>query len=170
MNLDPAFFDPILLIALAFGAAFVIALWLSLMIWTIRDLRARSRNPLALILATLTVALLFLPGLLIYLIMRPRQTIEEQYQRALQEEALLQSLTPRESCPGCTRKMELDWIVCPWCYTRLKKKCPQCGRLLHLPWNVCPYCTTPLQGVRRKKQDIESGQPSPTSESKISPD
>jgi hypothetical protein len=170
MNFDPAFLDTILLIALAFGAVFLLALWLSLVIWTIRDLRARSRSLLALLLAALLVTVLFLPGLLVYLILRPPRTIEDDYQRALQEEALLQSFTAVESCPGCSRKMAQDWIVCPWCYTRLKKKCPQCASLLHLQWNVCPYCTTPLQGVRRRKQDIDSGQSPPPSEAENPPD
>jgi hypothetical protein len=170
MDIDPALLDTVLLIALAFGAVFLLALWLSLIIWTIRDLRARSRSLLSLLLAALLVAVLFLPGLIIYLILRPPRTIEDSYQRALQEEALLQSFAAVESCPGCSRKMVQDWIVCPWCYTRLKKKCPQCASLMHLQWNVCPYCTTPLQGVRRRKQDTESGQPFPTSETDSSPD
>jgi RNA polymerase subunit RPABC4/transcription elongation factor Spt4 len=58
----------------------------------------------------------------------------------LEEEALLQDLEERLVCPGCKRKIQPDFIICPDCHTRLKKSCPHCRRLLHLKWNVCPYC------------------------------
>jgi RNA polymerase subunit RPABC4/transcription elongation factor Spt4 len=44
------------------------------------------------------------------------------------------------ACPGCNRRIEEDFMVCPTCHTRLKKACPACGRLLHLRWNICPFC------------------------------
>ncbi|MBE0409930.1 MAG: zinc ribbon domain-containing protein, partial [Anaerolineales bacterium] len=122
------------------------------------------------ILAVLVVTGLFLPGMLIYLILRPPRTIEAEYRLALEEEAILQSFQEKPACPSCSHQMALDWIVCPWCYTRLKKKCPQCGELLELGWKVCPYCTTPLQEVRRRKADKEIGGPSQTSESESPPD
>ena len=51
------------------------ALWLGLVIWTFRDIRSRSRDIFAQILATLVVAILNLPGLLIYMMVRPRETL-----------------------------------------------------------------------------------------------
>ena len=41
------------------------------MIWTYRDIRSRARDPLVQILSALLVAVLNLPGVLVYLILRP---------------------------------------------------------------------------------------------------
>lgn len=148
MNLDPLIINNFVMIGTAFAAAFLATLWLSLIIWTFRDIRKRSRDSLARILAVLVVALLFLPGLLIYSILRPANTLEEEYQQSLEEEALLQTIEDIPLCPGCSRKVKLDWIICPNCQTKLKKQCHQCNRLMELPWNVCPHCAQPVPGMR----------------------
>ncbi len=80
------------LVGTALLGAFAAALWLSLVIWTFRDIRSRARDPLARILAVLVVAVLFLPGIIIYLILRPPRTLEQEYQQTLEEEALLQAI------------------------------------------------------------------------------
>lgn len=150
MTFDPAFLSNLLLILTAFGGAFIAALWVALIIWTYRDIRTRSRDPLVQILSTLLVAVLNLPGLLVYLILRPPRTLEEEYQRTLEEEALLQALEDLPLCPGCERRVKDEWQVCPNCHTRLKKNCPSCGKLMELPWNICPFCGTPSPGTRRE--------------------
>ena len=145
MTLDPTALSNIVLISIAFGAAFVAALWLSLLIWTYRDIRNRTRDNLMRILAVLVVAVLFLPGVIIYLILRPPQTLEEEYQKTLEEEAMLQAIEENSICPGCSRRVKEEWVVCPNCHTKLKKACNTCGHLMDLPWNLCPYCGTPEQ-------------------------
>jgi RNA polymerase subunit RPABC4/transcription elongation factor Spt4 len=130
----------VILVIAAFVGAFLAALWLSLVIWTFRDIRARSRDIFAQILATLVVAILNLPGLLIYVMVRPRETLAEAYDRSLEEEALLQSIEEQESCPGCGQRADKDWAICPYCHTTLKKNCHQCHRAIHLHWTVCPFC------------------------------
>ncbi len=148
MNLDPSFMSSLLTILVAFGGAFLAALWLALIIWTWRDIRNRARDPLAQVLAVLVVALLNLPGVLVYLILRPQRTLEEEYQRTLEEEALLASIEDQALCPGCERRVKDDWQVCPNCHTKLKKSCHSCGKLMELPWNICPYCGTPVEGMK----------------------
>jgi RNA polymerase subunit RPABC4/transcription elongation factor Spt4 len=128
----------------AFGA-FLVALWISLVFWTWRDIRARSHDRLLRVLAPLVVLVLSLPGVIVYLILRPPRTLEEEYQRALEEEALLAGVETSANCPGCGRRTAPDWQICPHCHTRLRKSCTRCGRLLELPWNLCPYCGTPSQ-------------------------
>ena len=132
----------VIVVVAAFLGAFLAALWLSMVIWTFRDIRARSRDVFAQILATLVVAILTLPGLIIYVMVRPRETLAEAYDRSLEEEALLQSIEERENCPGCGQRADHDWIICPYCQTRLKKHCHHCGQTLHLNWTVCPFCGT----------------------------
>lgn len=155
MIFDTTTLNSLLMVAVSFAAAFLAALWLAVVIWTYRDIRSRARDPLARILAALVVAVLFLPGILIYLILRPARTLEDEYQRSLEEEALLQNIEDIPQCPGCNRRIQADWIVCPSCHTRLKKVCHQCGKLMELPWNLCPYCATPTPGARREKISLE---------------
>ena len=148
MNFDPTFLSNLLLILTGFGGAFIAALWIAIVIWTYRDIRSRTRDTLVQILSTLLVAVLNLPGVLVYLILRPQRTLEEEYQRTLEEEALLQALEDLPLCPGCERRVKDDWQVCPNCHTKLKKSCNECGELMELPWNICPYCGTPAPGMR----------------------
>ena len=155
MTLDPTFLSNFLLVLTAFGGAFLAALWIALVIWTYRDIRARARDPLVQILSTLLVAVLNLPGVLVYLILRPPRTLEEEYQRTLEEEALLQALEDLPLCPGCERRVRDEWQVCPNCHTKLKKACHNCGKLMELPWNICPFCGAPAVGVRRESVNMD---------------
>jgi len=155
MDFDPASLSNFMLFIAAWGGAFIAVLWLSLVIWSYRDIRQRARDPLARILAVLVVAVLFLPGIVIYLILRPPRTLEEEYQHSLEEEALLQSIEESSLCPGCGRRTKENWTVCPNCLTKLRKACHQCGKLMELPWNLCPYCGTPAPGMRREVLTID---------------
>jgi RNA polymerase subunit RPABC4/transcription elongation factor Spt4 len=124
----------------AIMGALLAALWLSLIIWAFRDMRARSRDPFAQILAALVVAALPFVGIIIYFILRPPETLAQAYERALEEEALLQEIEERPACPGCSRTIDGNWILCPYCHTRLRKACPDCHALMELSWNLCPFC------------------------------
>ena len=155
MIFDPTSLGNFFLILTAWGGAFLAALWLSLVIWTYRDIRRRARDPLARILAVVVVAVLFLPGIVIYLILRPARTLEEDYQHTLEEEALLQAIEDATLCPGCGRRVKENWVVCPGCHTKLKKNCHQCGKLMDLPWNLCPDCGTPSPGMRREGMTLD---------------
>ena len=165
MTIDPQTLTNLIMGLSAWGAAFLVALWLSLIIWIYRDIRSRARDPLLRILAIIIVALLFLPGIVIYLILRPAHTLEEEYQHTLEEEALLQSIEDVPICPGCGRHIQSTWMVCPSCHTRLRKPCHQCRKLMELSWNLCPYCGTPVPGMRRDNMTMDDvTQPNPLEE------
>ena len=155
MQFDLASLSNFILILAAWGGAFLTALWLSAMIWTYRDIRRRARDPLARILAVLVVAVLYLPGIVIYLILRPPRTLDEEYQHTLEEEALLQAVEESSLCPGCNRRIKDNWMVCPNCHTKLKKNCHHCSKLMDLPWNLCPYCGAPAPGMRRENLTMD---------------
>jgi RNA polymerase subunit RPABC4/transcription elongation factor Spt4 len=151
--------QPFLIMFVALLAAFMTAAWISAVIWTFRDIRARSRDIFAQVLATLMVLIFFplfpLPGLMLYFILRPRETLAEVYERSLEEEALLQGIEERMACPGCNRRIEEEFMICPTCHTRLKKECPTCGHLLHLRWNICPYCGAVQTTAKAVAQPVE---------------
>ncbi len=139
MNL-PANIKTLIGFTLLLLGAYAVLLLLSLVVWTLRDIRSRSRDVLMQILGTLLVLVFNVPGLILYFVLRPRETLAEAYERALGQEALLQDIEERYVCPSCKRKMEGDFLVCPHCRTELRKRCPHCQRLMNLGWDVCPYC------------------------------
>ena len=149
----------ILQVIIALFGAFFLAFWVSMVIWTFRDVRSRARDIFAQLLATLMVMVFNLPGLFLYFILRPQETLVEAYERSLEEEALLQDIEERLVCPGCKRKIQPDFIICPDCHTRLKKSCPNCRHLLHLKWNICPYCGAgPASPPTESETKVESTQ------------
>jgi len=143
---------------LVYGAMSIAALWLAMILWVYRDMRARSRDTLAHLIVALMVAVLTLPGLFIYLFLRPRETLAEAYERSLEEEALLQDIEERPVCPGCKQRVQDDWQVCPHCHTRLKKPCSHCGRMLELAWDLCPHCATSSSAYVTERSPILSSQ------------
>jgi RNA polymerase subunit RPABC4/transcription elongation factor Spt4 len=126
---------------------FLVVFWLSLIIWTFRDIRARTQDFLTQILATVLVLLFNIGGLFIYMILRPRQTLAEIYERQLEEESLLAEMTERQTCTNCHARVEPDFQVCPSCGQKLKRSCPKCERLLELRWTYCPYCASNVGGA-----------------------
>lgn len=126
--------------------AFFVIFCLSLIIWAFRDIRSRTQDFLSQILATVLVAVFPLGGLFIYMILRPRQTLAEIYERQLEEESLLAEMTERQTCNNCHARVDGDFQVCPSCGQKLKRSCPKCERLLELRWTFCPYCATNVAG------------------------
>ena len=123
---------------------YVAVLWLALAFYVVRDARHRSPSFSLLVLACV---LGFFPpflGALVYLVLRPPRTLDEERALAIEEQALLDQsvdgVPPNHPCPTCGREIEHDFIVCPYCRTQFARQCTGCGRALRLGWSVCPYC------------------------------
>ncbi len=129
-----------LTIILGVAGGLVALVWLAVVVWAYRDCRARSRSAGAAALTLLLVALLPVVGLVVYLLLRPRETLAEGYDRALEQEALLQQIEERPVCPTCSRPTQANWFLCPTCHTHLRQPCPVCNSPLELHWDICPYC------------------------------
>jgi RNA polymerase subunit RPABC4/transcription elongation factor Spt4 len=127
-------------IFLALAGAYLLALWFALAVWTYRDITSRSTNPIVQIFSTLIVVLFFAPGAIIYLILRPRETLDEAFQRSMEEEYLVQDLEEFPLCPSCRRAVREDFVFCPNCHVELRHACASCRRLIDLRWDLCPYC------------------------------
>src|SRR6267142_2112306 len=100
----------------------------------------RTENQLLPYLAGLMVVVLNIFGLFLYLIIRPKETLGEAYERQLAEESLLAEAEQRVVCPTCKERVQEEFILCPTCRTRLKRMCPSCAKLIRPEWNICPYC------------------------------
>ena len=56
----------------------------------------------------------------------------------------------RVSCPGCNRKIEPDWKVCPYCKTDLEPNiCPYCGYGNYRVAARCQNCGVPFKDETR---------------------
>jgi RNA polymerase subunit RPABC4/transcription elongation factor Spt4 len=138
----------VLEVVVAVLTALTVAFWISLAIWTFRDIRSRTRDFFAWLLAVLLVLGLGPIGLLLYLLLRPKETLAEVYDRQLEEEALLRDITARRACPSCQAVTEADWLICPHCRTELRRTCASCGKPLELSWVACPFCATAVGKAR----------------------
>lgn len=147
----PANLDVYVSVLLFVLGAYLLALYVGLIVWTYRDIRSRSRDVLAHILAPLLVAVFTLPGILIYILLRPHTTLAEEYERSLAEEALLQDIEEEHICPGCHRRVAPDYLLCPNCHYQLRLPCEGCGRLLSVNWDICPYCGLPRDTAHEER-------------------
>lgn len=99
--------------------AFLFAFWVAMGIWTFNDIRSRTHDWLAILLAVLLVLVFPIVGLILYSMIRPRATLAEVYDRALEEEALLRELEEMQACPTCGTPVKEGWIFCPNCHGQL---------------------------------------------------
>ncbi|MEO8246280.1 MAG: zinc ribbon domain-containing protein [Chloroflexota bacterium] len=136
--------NPIVQLAGQLIVIYVVLLWLGTAYWAFRDMQARTENPIlpyfAAALIIFFTPLLFVFAVILYLIVRPRETMAEVYERSLAEESLLAEVEKNELCPVCRDRVETDWLVCPNCRTRLHRVCPGCNRLADPTWPLCAYC------------------------------
>jgi hypothetical protein len=156
--------NPIVGLAGQLIVIYAVLLWLGTAYWAFRDMQARTENPIlpyfAAALIIFFTPLLFLFAVILYLIIRPRETLAEVYERSLAEESLLAEVEKNELCPVCRDRIQPDWLVCPNCRTRLHRVCPSCNRLADPSWPLCAYCGRDFEGTRRPA-DRPGRQPSP---------
>jgi hypothetical protein len=120
---------------------FLLFFWIALAFWAYRDARRRSDAAWLPVFALAVNVLPYL-GLLLYVVLRPPRTMDEERALLLEEQALTEG--PAEvisrPCPTCGREIELDFVICPYCRTQFARRCRACQRWLRLGWRVCPYC------------------------------
>jgi RNA polymerase subunit RPABC4/transcription elongation factor Spt4 len=120
--------------------AYIVLLWAASVLLTYRDIHSRSDDVVVQVLAVALALLLPFAGVILHMILRPRQTLTEKYERSLEEEYLRRDLEEKYVCPHCQRGIEPDFVVCPHCHTALRRHCNACDRVVDLTWSLCPYC------------------------------
>jgi hypothetical protein len=142
-----AFFDnPIVELVTTGFVAYVALVWLASAWWVLHDLRRRHEDPVLPYVAAAGVVLaspvLFPLAVFVYRIVRPGETLAESRERVLTERLEAVDAEMALSCPGCSRAVEEDWLVCPACRMRLAHRCVNCGRTMGLDWTLCGWCGT----------------------------
>ena len=69
-------------IVVAVLGAFLFAFWVAMGIWAFNDIRSRTHDWLSILLAVLLVMAFPIIGLVLYTMIRPKQTLAEVYDRA----------------------------------------------------------------------------------------
>lgn len=145
-------FDPSDWIAISLRGVFTyfFIILVAIVIWVARDVVARSKSLLFQVFSILFVIVLNLPGLLVYLIIRPQKTLVEKYHETLEHRMLAES---EETCPKCDRQLPLNFQFCPNCGEEARRHCKKCHKLVSKNWSICPYCGT--QKSSQKKIETE---------------
>jgi hypothetical protein len=151
-----------LILSMKVVAAYVAVLWIALCYWTFLDARRRSSSLAIQIAAPMLVISFFIPGLLVYLLVRPRTTIAERSEARLQ---LALALEYAGQCPNCRGHVREDYILCPACSFTLRSSCGRCSHALERTWSQCPYCGLVSENANERakqkvgSEPIEVGQP-----------
>jgi len=134
-----------LIYGFVYGFIFIlIVVWLAFVYWTYRDAKLRSESVASAVFWALVVLVLNFLGLIIYLILRPPEFIDDVIERDLEIERMqiLLDNSKQSNCPACGSLIKDDFLICPYCRKKLKNSCINCGKPLSLNWKVCPYCKT----------------------------
>ena len=118
------------------------------MLWTLRDVRSRTRDPISQFVGISLVTFLPLVGLPIYLVLRPSETLHQAYDRQLEQDAMLAELRTVPAGPSCRRPVQEDFVNCPYCRATVRAPCAECGKLLAHNWRHCPYCSASREAPR----------------------
>jgi hypothetical protein len=122
--------------------------WLFVVGWVWFDASDRYKSIWLRILMTFMVLTLNILGFLIYLVLRPKVSLEDSYWIDLERKYLKFEAAGLEDCPRCGEDVLPNFIHCPNCGKELRVKCESCDVYLEPDWNVCPFCGT-------KQKDIE---------------
>jgi len=150
------------IIVAVFGA-FVFAFWAAIGIWTFNDIRSRTRDWLAILLSVVLVLVFPIVGWLLYLMIRPKQSLADQFDRALEEEALLREIEDSLACGTCGIPVKDDWVYCPNCHSQLQHSCPNCGHLVRNEWEICVLCGVNQQTAVSQRYADAANSPVPQS-------
>ena len=134
-----------LIYGFVYGFIFIlIVVWLAFVYWTYRDAKLRSESVVSAVFWALVVLVLPFLGLIIYLILRPPEFIDDVIERDLEIERMqiLLDNSKQSNCPACGSLIKDDFLICPYCRKKLRNSCINCGKPLSLNWKVCPYCRT----------------------------
>jgi RNA polymerase subunit RPABC4/transcription elongation factor Spt4 len=138
--LDPIVNNPLFGLVRNLTTLFFIVLYFAVIFWVWRD--ATRRGAMGWFWGLVCAVFPFV-GWLVYLVVRPPETLDDARERELEIMAREAQLArDYDTCPSCFKPVEKDFLICPYCMKKLRKPCIECGKALRLNWQVCPYCKT----------------------------
>ncbi len=130
----------------------LIVFWFVVLYWVWLDSGDRTSSKVVRFSYVLLVAALNIIGLLIYLIIRPGQTIEEIYWADLERRYLKYETAELGDCPKCGRQLFPGYTFCPNCRYKLKRKCNRCQVFVDKKDKFCPHCGNEMKKRRSPEE------------------
>jgi len=130
----------------------LIVFWLVLIGWVWIDSGERTSNIKVRIMFLCLVLFLNIPGLIIYLIIRPSETIEQIYWADLERRYLKYETSELGDCSKCGNQLLPGYVFCANCGNEIKRECPNCGVLVSKGSKYCAYCGIQI-GSREVKEE-----------------
>lgn len=138
----------------------LVIFWIVVLYWVWLDSGDRTSSIGARIGYVLLAVLLFIPGLIIYILIRPPQTLEEIYWADLERRYLKYETSELGDCVRCGTQLYPGYTYCPNCRLLLKVKCPNCTVEMDKNCKYCPSCGYTM----KKKLEVTSDQKAPSKE------
>lgn len=128
--------------------------WFFVLFWVWTDSRERSTKVIFSILSVLLVAPFNILGLIVYLLIRPKDTIESLFWADLERRYLIHETADLGDCSQCGYQLSPDFNACPQCSTPCKIECPECKAFVRTDWKYCPVCSHQLLSRRMPEKEI----------------
>lgn len=132
----------------------LIAFWIVVLYWVWLDSGERTSKVAVRILFVLLALVLNVVGLIIYLLIRPSQTIEEIYWSDLEKRYLKYETSELGDCPKCGTQLYPGYNFCPNCKYKLKVKCSKCGLMVDRGCDYCPTCGEKVRNLSSTTPDV----------------
>lgn len=120
--------------------AVLIVLWVFVAFWAWEDVKERTNSFIIAIFVALIVFVFPIVGLAIYLLARPRWTIEEKFWMDLERRHLLYETAELGDCHACGAQLSVGYQFCRECGEPVAMQCKGCGEQFPLDSRFCPYC------------------------------
>jgi RNA polymerase subunit RPABC4/transcription elongation factor Spt4 len=131
-----------------------IGFWLIVVGWVWVDSGERTTHLTSRILGVIVVGVLNLLGLVIYLLVRPKQTIQELYWADLERRYLKYETSELGDCQNCKHSLQPGFNVCPNCGFQIKKQCGRCNVWVEKSYAYCPFCASGFANVVAAKEEV----------------
>jgi hypothetical protein len=134
-------------------AVISIVFWLVVTSWIWVDSDERTTSKWMRVFYVI-IGLIPVVGWIIYLIVRPSETIDEIYWGDLERRYLKYEAKDLGDCPKCGTQLYPGYIFCPNCKQRIKRKCSNCGVYVDLEYKYCTHCGQQMQKKVKKEKEI----------------
>lgn len=128
--------------------------WFAIVWWVWFDASERTTKIWAKIASVILVAVFNIFGLIIYLVIRPDQTIEGTYWEDLERRYMKYETSELGDCPQCNAQLLPGFIFCSNCGYELKVKCSNCEVFVDRNYKFCPFCSNQIRD-RAVREEVE---------------
>jgi RNA polymerase subunit RPABC4/transcription elongation factor Spt4 len=132
----------------------VVLLWFFVVFWVWTDSGDRSTSIIFRLISVILVLPFNLFGLIIYFIIRPKDTIESLFWTDLERRYLINETADLGDCNNCGYQLSPQFNQCPQCATPVRVECDDCGEMVRTDWKYCAICGNQMLKRRVREQEL----------------